>query len=74
MIPPFGSKGADSSAKRSAGSETPLLRPVKLQQPHRQNASDYDVSCVSLTQVWLVELGPSLWRKIHCLVAEHGKG
>ncbi|KFX96896.1 hypothetical protein V490_03082, partial [Pseudogymnoascus sp. VKM F-3557] len=32
MIPPFGSRGANRSAKLSAGTQTPLLRPVKLQQ------------------------------------------
>jgi hypothetical protein len=45
MIPPFGSRGADRSAKRSAESETPLLRPLKLQQRSHQSASEYDVSC-----------------------------
>jgi hypothetical protein len=74
MVPCFGSRGADCSSKLSAGTQTPLLRLVTLQQPNQQKASDYDVSCLSLTHVWLVESGSSLWRKIHCLAAEHGKG
>ncbi len=46
MVPFFGSRGADRSAKLSTGTQTPLLRPVKLQQPNQQKASDYDVSCL----------------------------
>jgi hypothetical protein len=66
MISPFGSREADRSAKLSAGTQTSLLRPVKLQQPNHQKTSEYDV--------WLMELGSSMWRKVHCLAAEHGKG
>ena len=51
MISPFGSRGADRGATLSAGTETPLLRPLKLQQPNHQNASEYDVSCLSLTHM-----------------------
>jgi len=51
MIPPSGSRGADRSAKRSAETETLLLRPLKLQQRSHQRASEYDVSCPSLTQM-----------------------
>jgi hypothetical protein len=51
MISPFGSRGADCSATLPAGTETPLLRPLKLQQPNHQNASEYDVSCLSLTHM-----------------------
>jgi hypothetical protein len=51
MISPFGSRGADRSATLSAGTETPLLRPLKVQQPNHQNASEYDVSCLSLTHM-----------------------
>ena len=66
MVPSFGSRGADRSAKLSAGTQTPLLRPVKLQQPNQQKASDCDV--------WLMESGSGMLRKVHCLAAEHGKG
>jgi hypothetical protein len=57
MISPFGSRGADRSAKLSAGTETPLLRPLKLQQPNHQNASEYDVSCLSLTHMSVGGIG-----------------
>ncbi|KFZ18033.1 hypothetical protein V502_04323, partial [Pseudogymnoascus sp. VKM F-4520 (FW-2644)] len=56
MISPFGSRGANRSATLSAGTETPLLRPLKLQQPNHQNASEYDVSCFSLTHMSVLTL------------------
>ncbi|KFY75064.1 hypothetical protein V499_04945 [Pseudogymnoascus sp. VKM F-103] len=65
-VPCFGSRWADCSPKLSAGTQTPLLRPVKLQQPNQQKASDYDV--------WLMESGSGMLRKVHFLAAEHGKG
>ncbi|KFZ11416.1 hypothetical protein V501_04796 [Pseudogymnoascus sp. VKM F-4519 (FW-2642)] len=47
MISPFGSRGADRSAMLSAGTETPLMRPLKLQHPSHQNDSEFDA------YVWL---------------------
>ncbi|KFZ01712.1 hypothetical protein V500_00651 [Pseudogymnoascus sp. VKM F-4518 (FW-2643)] len=52
MIPRFCSRGADRSAKISAGTQTTLLRPVKLQQPNHQKASDHDL--------WLMESGSGI--------------
>ncbi|KFY28252.1 hypothetical protein V491_00550 [Pseudogymnoascus sp. VKM F-3775] len=51
MTSPFGSRGADRSATPSAGTDTPLLRLLKLQQPNHQSALEYDVSCLSLTHM-----------------------
>ncbi|OBT86396.1 hypothetical protein VE02_05284 [Pseudogymnoascus sp. 03VT05] len=44
-------------ATLSAGTVTPLLRPLKLQQPNHQDASEYDVSCLSLTHMSVGGIG-----------------
>ncbi|OBT65048.1 hypothetical protein VE03_05182 [Pseudogymnoascus sp. 23342-1-I1] len=52
-----GDRGADRSATLSAGTVTPFLRPLKLQQPNHQDASEYDVSCLSLTHMSVGGIG-----------------
>ena len=74
MIPRFGRKEVDRSAKRAAESESAL---ETTQAGAAQSPECFRIRHILPlfnANVWLVESGSSVGREVHCLAAEHGKG
>ncbi|KFZ00298.1 hypothetical protein V500_01101 [Pseudogymnoascus sp. VKM F-4518 (FW-2643)] len=73
MISPFGSRGADRSAKLSAGTETPPLSPLKLQQPNHLNCLRMRCVCLFNAYVWLVDSGSRIGGNFTAWLQSTGK-